>query len=58
MKKDIKKNKIDLEMQEINKIALEFAKDFSDLYETSNFGSMYFGFIHGVKWQRENKKKG
>lgn len=41
-------------MQEkINKVALKFAKKNSDLYETSNYGSMYFGFINGAKWQQE-----
>ena len=41
-------------MQEkINKVALKFAKKNSDLYETSNYGSMYLGFINGAKWQSE-----
>jgi len=53
----MKKNyELNFQMQEINESAIEFAKSFYDLYETSNFGSMYFGFIHGVKWQIEKQE--
>ena len=45
---------IDFDKQEtLNEVALEFAKDFHEMYETSNLGSMHFGFIEGVKWQAE-----
>jgi hypothetical protein len=37
----------------LNEVALEFAKDHHEMYETSNFGSMHFGFIWGAKWQQE-----
>lgn len=40
-------------METLNEVALEFAKDHHNMYETSNFGSMYFGFIWGAKWQQE-----
>jgi hypothetical protein len=45
---------IDFDKQEtLNEVALEFAKDFHEMYETSNLGSMHFGFIEGAKWQAE-----
>jgi hypothetical protein len=37
----------------LNEVALEFAKDHHEMYETSNFGSMHFGFCWGAKWQQE-----
>lgn len=45
---------IDFDKQEtLNEVALEFAKDHHEMYETSNLGSMHFGFIEGAKWQQE-----
>jgi len=44
------------EKQALNETALEFAKDFADLFEISNIGSMYFGFKHGANWQKEKQK--
>jgi hypothetical protein len=40
----------------IHEVALEFAIDHHEMYETSNLGSMYFGFIEGAKWQQEQDK--
>ena len=40
-------------METLNEVALEFAKDHHNMYETSNLASMYFGFICGAKWQQE-----
>jgi len=37
----------------LHEVALEFAKDHYEMYETSNLGSMHFGFIEGAKWQQE-----
>jgi hypothetical protein len=37
----------------LHEVALEFAKDHCEMYETSNLGSMYFGFCWGAKWQQE-----
>jgi hypothetical protein len=49
---------IDFDKQEIlHEVALEFAKDHYEMYETSNLGSMHFGFIEGAKWQQEQDKK-
>ena len=43
-----------MEKQEtLHEVALEFAKDHHEMYETSNLGSMHFGFIEGAKWQQE-----
>ena len=45
---------IDFDKQEtLHEVALEFAKDHYEMYETSNLGSMYFGFCWGAKWQQE-----
>ena len=45
---------IDFDKQEtLHEVALEFAKDHCEMYETSNLGSMHFGFIEGAKWQQE-----
>jgi hypothetical protein len=45
---------IDFDKQEtLHEVALEFAKDHYEMYETSNLGSMHFGFIEGAKWQQE-----
>lgn len=45
---------IDFDKQEtLNEVALEFAKDHHEMYETSNLGSMHFGFCWGAKWQAE-----
>ena len=45
---------IDFDKQEtLNEVALEFAKDFHEMYETNNFGAMHFGFCWGAKWQQE-----
>lgn len=40
----------------IHEVALEFAIDHHEMYETSNLGSMHFGFIEGAKWQQEQDK--
>ena len=37
----------------LNKAAMKFANDNSEIYEKSNHGSMYFGFYWGAKWQQE-----
>ena len=37
----------------LNEVALEFAKDHHEMYETNNFGAMHFGFSWGAKWQQE-----
>jgi hypothetical protein len=48
---------IDFDKQEtLHEVALEFAKDHYEMYETSNLGSMHFGFIEGVKWQQQQDK--
>jgi len=48
---------IDFDKQEtLHEVALEFAKDHHEMYETSNLGSMHFGFIEGVKWQQQQDK--
>lgn len=45
---------IDFDKQEtLNEVALEFAKDHHKMYETSNLGSMHFGFIEGAKWREK-----
>ena len=45
---------IDFDKQEtLNEVALEFAKDHHEMYETNNFGAMHFGFSWGAKWQQE-----
>ena len=45
---------IDFDKQEtLNEVALEFAKDHHEMYETNNFGAMHFGFCWGAKWQQE-----
>ena len=45
---------IDFDKQEtLNEVALEFAKDHYEMYETSNLGSMHFGFIEGAKWREK-----
>jgi hypothetical protein len=45
---------INFDKQEtLHEVALEFAKDHCEMYETSNLGSMYFGFSWGAKWQQE-----
>lgn len=46
-----------MKQETLHEVALEFAKDHFEMYETSNFGSMYFGFIWGAKWQEENSDK-
>jgi hypothetical protein len=45
------------EIERIEESALEFAKAFSDLYEQSNYGSMYVGFKEGAKWMYEQMIK-
>jgi len=53
-KKEKLKEFIDQHKQEtLNEVALEFAKDHHEMYETSNLGSMHFGFCWGAKWQQE-----
>ena len=48
---------IDFDKQEtLHEVALEFAKDHHEMYETSNLGSMHFGFIEGVKWQQQQER--
>jgi hypothetical protein len=42
-----------MKQETLNEVALEFAKDHHEMYETSNFGSMHFGFCWGAKWQKE-----
>ncbi len=42
-----------MKQETLNEVALEFAKDHHEMYETSNFGSMHFGFIWGAQWQAE-----
>ena len=42
-----------MEQETLHEVALEFAKDHHEMYETSNLGSMYFGFCWGAKWQQE-----
>lgn len=42
-----------MEKETLNEVALEFAKDHHEMYETSNLGSMHFGFCWGAKWQQE-----
>jgi hypothetical protein len=42
-----------MKQETLNEVALEFAKDHHEMYETSNFGSMHFGFCWGAKWQQE-----
>ena len=37
----------------LEEAALKFANDNSELYESSNHGSMYFGFYWGAQWQKE-----
>ena len=37
----------------LKEAALKFANDNSELYESSNHGSMYFGFYWGAQWQQE-----
>jgi len=37
----------------LEQAALKFANDNSEIYETSNHGSMYFGFYWGAKWQQQ-----
>ena len=45
---------IDFDKQEtLNEVALEFAKDHHEMYETNNFGAMHFGFIEGAKWREK-----
>jgi hypothetical protein len=46
-----------MKQETLHEVALEFAKDFHEMYETSNLGSMHFGFIEGAKWQQEQDKK-
>ena len=45
------------EIERIEESALEFSKAFSDLYEQSNYGSMYVGFKNGAKWMYEQMIK-
>lgn len=40
-----------MKQETLNEVALEFAKDHHEMYETSNLGSMHFGFCCGAKWQ-------
>jgi len=42
-----------MKQETLEEVALEFAKDHHEMYETSNFGSMHFGFCWGAKWQKE-----
>ena len=42
-----------MKQETLEEVALEFAKDHHEMYETSNFGSMHFGFCWGAKWQQE-----
>jgi hypothetical protein len=37
----------------LEEAAMKFANDNSKLYESSNHGSMYFGFYWGAQWQQE-----
>lgn len=39
----------------LKEAALKFANDNSNLYESSNHGSMYFGFYWGATWQQAQK---
>ena len=39
--------------EKLEQAALKFANDNSEIYETSNHGSMYFGFYWGAKWQQQ-----
>jgi len=41
------------EKETLEEAALEFAKDHHEMYETSNLGSMHFGFCWGAKWQQQ-----
>jgi len=45
------------EIERIEESALEFSKAFSNLYEQSNYGSMYVGFKEGAKWMYEQMVK-
>jgi vacuolar-type H+-ATPase subunit I/STV1 len=47
---------VDMKQETLHEVALEFAKDHHEMYETSNLGSMHFGFIEGAKWQQEQGK--
>jgi hypothetical protein len=47
---------VDMKQETLHEVALEFAKDHHEMYETSNLGSMHFGFIEGAKWQQEQDK--
>lgn len=50
----LKKAFRDFKKQEtLNEVALEFAKDHHEMYETNNLGSMHFGFCWGAKWQQK-----
>lgn len=42
-----------IKQETLEEAALKFANDNSELYESSNHGSMYFGFYWGTKWQQE-----
>ena len=53
MKSDEELGLYDKPNETLNEVALKFAKDHYEMYETSNFGSMHFGFIEGAKWQQE-----
>jgi hypothetical protein len=50
------KDTVDMKQETLHEVALEFAKDHHEMYETSNLGSMHFGFIEGAKWQQEQDK--
>jgi len=57
MKADEELGLYDEPNETLHEVALEFAKDHYEMYETSNLGSMHFGFIEGAKWQQEQDKK-
>lgn len=44
---------VDMKQETLNEVALEFAKDHHEMYETNNFGAMHFGFCWGAKYQKE-----
>lgn len=53
MQKDEELGLYDESNETLSEVALEFAKDHHEMYETSNLGSMHFGFCWGAKWQQE-----
>ena len=53
MQKDEELGVYDEPNETLNEVALEFAKDHHEMYETNNLGAMHFGFCWGAKWQEE-----